>query len=52
MGRLETGEVLAFASTQLFASECEGEGASETRAGDERLPLPRRAERLSVSRLR
>lgn len=24
MGRLETGEVLAFASTQLFASECEG----------------------------
>ena len=24
MGRLETGEVLAFASTQRFASECEG----------------------------
>jgi len=29
-----------------------GEGASEARAVDERLPLPRRAERLSVSRLR
>lgn len=24
LGRLETGEVLAFASTQRFASECEG----------------------------